>query len=47
VLLNGKQVKPTPPFAKTAKSGAPVESETKLRSELLERDQPSVVIWKM
>jgi hypothetical protein len=31
------------PFAKTAKR-APAKSKTQLRSELLERDQPSVVI---
>ncbi len=47
VLLNGKQVKPIPPFAKTAKSWAPAKSETQLRSELLAVDQPSVVIRKM
>ena len=47
MLLNGRQVKPIPPFARTAKSGAPVKSGTQLRGELLVRDQPSVVIRKM
>jgi hypothetical protein len=35
-----QQVKGMPPFAKTAKSGAPVKSETRLRSGLLERNHP-------
>jgi hypothetical protein len=38
-----QQVNPIPPFAKTAKSGAPAESKTQLWSEWLERDRPSIV----
>ena len=35
-----QQVKGIPPFAKTAKTGAPAKSKTQLQSGLLERNHP-------
>ncbi len=35
-----QQAKGIPPFAKTAKSGAPAKSKTQFQSDLLERSHP-------
>jgi hypothetical protein len=42
-----RQVKPIPPFAKTAKSGAPAKSKTQLRNGIASAGSASVVMRKM